>query len=274
MTKHTFADLERVLREMDRAPRTMTDGELQRAANAREQILSTPRAEPVRVGPDRQRRPRGRTLVALALTAAAAVGVPATIGGGAAFASWTATPTPLSRSSAAEAAATCQAALGGDSRGGRAVMGEKRGGWAFVLVDSPAGESACLMSEGLIGSSGGAARKNGFFGTFAADPPEAPAVARDGIVESESMGGSVPVSGRLPFTTTDGWFTWVRGFVGDDVTGVTVDPPVGPDVRATVSQGRFSAWWPSGEPSGSNPGVSGAWSYTVTLADGTTRPGA
>jgi hypothetical protein len=31
------------------------------------------------------------------------------------------------------------------------------------------------------------------------------------------------------------------------------------------------AWWPSAEPSSENPEVMGAWTYTVTLADGSTR---
>lgn len=128
------------------------------------------------------------------------------------------------------------------------------------------------MPEDLIGAPDGAARKNGFFGTFDVDPPEAPTPARDRIVETESMGGSVSLSGRLPFSTTEGWFSWVSGYAGSDVTGVTVHPPVGPDVEATVSQGRFSAWWPAGDARGDNPGVSGGWTYTVTLADGTTRP--
>ncbi|MGL5823697.1 MAG: hypothetical protein ACRCYU_02485, partial [Nocardioides sp.] len=61
------------------------------------------------------------------------------------------------------------------------------------------------------------------------------------------------------------------GYVGSDVVGVTVDPPVGPDVEASIQEGRFSAWWPAGEARGDNPGVSGAWTYTVTLADGSTR---
>lgn len=271
MTKRTFAELEVVLREMDPAPRILTEDERQRASATRDRILSTPGVEHVRTGSDRKNRHRGRALGAVAIAATVAIAVPAAIGGGSAFASWTATPQPLSRSDAAAAATTCQSALGIDGRSARAVISEKRGGWTYVLVESPAGEGACLMPEKLIGSSDSGARKKGLFGTFNTDPPEAPTPSPDGIVENGSMGGSVSLPGRLPFTSTDGWFSWVGGYVGSDVTGVTVHPPVGPDVEATVSQGRFSAWWPAGEARGDNPGVSGAWSYTVTLVDGTSR---
>ncbi|KQY58617.1 hypothetical protein ASD11_02890 [Aeromicrobium sp. Root495] len=118
---------------------------------------------------------------------------------------------------------------------------------------------------------GDADRKNGFFGNYNTEPPKAPVPARDGIEETWNIGGSVTVPGRLSLGTTEEWFTWVSGYAGDDVTGVTVHPPVGPDVEATVNDGRFSAWWPAGEVRGDHPGVGGAWSYSVTLVDGTTR---
>lgn len=75
----------------------------------------------------------------------------------------------------------------------------------------------------------------------------------------------------LPFTTDDGWLSWVQGYVGSGVTGVTVHPPVGPDVEATVADGRFAAWWPSNPPSSKHSAAMGAWTCTVTLADGSTR---
>jgi hypothetical protein len=85
------------------------------------------------------------------------------------------------------------------------------------------------------------------------------------------MGGSVSVPSRLPFRSVENWVGWVTGYAGSEVTGVTVHPPVGPDVEASLKGGRFSAWWPAGEARGDNPGVSGAWTYSVTLIDGTTR---
>ena len=269
MTKHDFAHLENVLREMDPAPPTLTEDEGHRAAAARDRIVATPNVDHVRV-PERRNRHRRSALVAVAIAATAAVAVPTLIGGGSAFASWTATPEPLSGSTATAAATTCRSALGIDDQGAQAVISEMRGKWTYVLVEGPAGEGACLMPEDRVGASSDAARKNGFFGTYDTDPPEAPIPARDGLIEAESMGGAVSLPGRLPFTSTEGWFSWVNGYVGGDVTGVTVHPPVGPDVEATVSHGRFSAWWP-GEVRGDDPGAGEAWTYTVTLTDGTSR---
>ncbi|WP_456694732.1 hypothetical protein [Aeromicrobium sp. P5_D10] len=265
MTKRSIAHLENVLREMDPAPPTVTEDERRRAAATRDRILATPREGHVGIEPDHKKRHRGRALVAVAIAATAAVAVPTLIGGGSAFASWTATPEPLSRSAATAAATTCRAALRIDDQRAQTVISEMRGKWTYVLIEGPAGEGACLMPEDHTN------RKNGFFGTYNPDPPEAPATANDGIIETVTMEGSVTVPGRLPFSSTDEWFSWVNGYVGSDVTAVTVHPPVGPDVEATVSHGRFSAWWPAGELRGDNSGVGGAWTYTVTLADGTSR---
>ena len=94
---------------------------------------------------------------------------------------------------------------------------------------------------------------------------------RDRIVEIESMAGSVATPGFWPFTHDEGMFSSVQGYVGADVTGVTVHTPVGTDVQASVAQGRFAAWWPSDLPSSENLAPMGAWTYTLTLADGSTR---
>lgn len=52
-------------------------------------------------------------------------------------------------------------------------------------------------------------------------------------------------------------------------TACTVHTPVGTDVEASVASGRYAAWWPSAVPSSENPLAMEAWTYTVTLADGT-----
>lgn len=265
MTKHTFAHLDDVLREMDPAPPTLTEDERHRAAATRDRIMATPSEGHVRIEPERKKRHRGRALVAVAIAATAAVAVPTLIGGGSAFASWTATPEPLSRSAATAAASTCRAALGIDDQGAQAVISEMRGNWTYVLLEGPAGEGACMLPDGH------ANRKDGFFGNYNTDPPEAPTPARDGIDETWNMEGSVTVPGRLGIGSSEEWFSWVNGYVGSDVAGVTVHPPVGPDVEATVSHGRFSAWWPGEPPSSDNPAVGKGWTYTVTLADGTTQ---
>ena len=130
----------------------------------------------------------------------------------------------------------------------------------------------CLMPESLVGQHNPAEHKiDGFFGG-STDVVRAPTVARDRIVESGNMAGSVPSPGFWPLTDDEGWFSLVQGHVGSDVTGVTVHTPVGTDVEASVAHGRFAAWWPSDQPSSENPEVMGAPTYTLTLADGSTTP--
>ena len=273
MSKHTHsARTDAALRDLDPASAaTLTEAERQRADAMLARILAAPGHEPVRPEPARPRRRRGRVLVPVGLLAAAAVAVPLTLTGGSAFASWTADPEPLSPSAAEAAAATCRSALDIRDQSARVVIGERRGGWTYVLLDGPDGEGACLMPDDLVGDNDVAARGSGFFGSYDTDPMPAPTPARDGIVETESAAGAVTLPGRLGVGTIEGWFTWVTGYAGSDVTGVTVHPPVGPDVEASLEDGRFSAWWPAGEARGDNPGVGGAWTYTVTLADGTTQ---
>jgi hypothetical protein len=274
MNKHTVDSMTiAALRDLDPAPTpVLTEAELERADATFARILTTPSHDHVAAEPDRPRRRRSRLLVPMGLVIAAAVPALLLLGGGSAFASWTPKPEPLTAAAATEAATTCRAALAMPDQGERVISAERRGEWTNVLIAGPQAEGACLMRDDLVGNPHPADRKDaGFFGSYDTDPAEAPTLARDRIDETESMGGSVSIRGRLPFSTHEGWFSWVSGYVGSDVIGVTVHPPVGPDVEATVEGGRFSAWWPGGAVKGDSPGVSGAWTYTVTLADGSTR---
>jgi hypothetical protein len=274
MTKHTaFARTAAALRELDPASTTtLTEEERQRADATLARILAAPGHEPGRTETDLpRRRRRRRVLIPVALLTAAAVALSTFLGGGTAFASWTAKPATLPPPTAAAAATTCRTALDMRDQGAGVVIAERRGGWTYVLLDGPGEEGACLMPDDLVGTRGVTARRSGFFGSYDTDPPQAPTPARDSIIETESMEGAVSLPGRLSVRTIDGWFIWVSGYAGRDVTAVTVDPPVGPDVEASLEGGRFAAWWPAGEARGKNPGVGGAWSYTVTLTDGTTR---
>ena len=114
-----------------------------------------------------------------------------------------------------------------------------------------------LMPNDLVGRTRG--DSDDFFGSYGAEPPAAPTVAPDGLEEGTSMVGS----------TEEGWFSWAEGHVGSDVTGVTVHVSSGLEIEASVVGDRFAAWWPSVEPSSDNPDES--WTYTVHLADGSTR---
>lgn len=251
------------LRDLDPASTTLDTHERRRAGEIFARIVSTPHDEPLTTAAPRRQR-RARVIAALGLTAMAAVLVPTALTAPA-LASWTATPAPLSPADAEAAASTCRAASALDASS-RLVIGERRGGWVYVLLEGT-GEAKCLMPDDQIGTGGDV----GFFGSFDPDPPAAPTPASDGLIEHDSQGGSMSVRGRVPLTTTKEWVYWVNGFVGRDVVAVTVQPDVGPKVEASVVDGRYSAWWPAGPARGDNPGISAGWTYTVTLTDGTTR---
>ena len=273
MTKPTVdAMTTAALRSIDPAPTTdLTGAERERADATFARILATPCEDRAPEEPARPRRRRSVVLAGLLGAAAAAVPV-VLLGGGSAFASWTPRPEPLEGAAASEAAAVCRSALEVPDRGERVVSAERRGEWTYVLIAGPRAEAACLMPEDRVSSQDSAdGGEGGFFGSYDTDPVEPPTVPQDGIDETESMEGNVPSRGVWPFGSDEAWFQWVRGYVGSDVTGVTVHPPVGPDVQASVAHGRFAAWWPSGRPGGENPEVTGAWTYTLTLADGRTR---
>ena len=260
------------LRALDPAPATTLTVEERRRADALlAAVVATPPGEPDPTGVGRPRGRARRRLVPAAFVATGVDALTTALGGGPAFADWSAVPVELPASAAAAAATTCRLGLDVPDRATSVTLAERRGGWTYVLLDGGAGEAACLMPDHLVGASGPRARRSGFFGSYDSERETPPTPARDGLVETESIAGTVSVPGRLPIRTVDGVFVWVTGYAGSDVTRVTVDPPVGPDVVASLADGRFAAWWPAGEARGGNPGLSGAWSYTVTLTDGTTR---
>jgi hypothetical protein len=273
MTKHTVDTMaDAVLRDLDPAPATaLTDAERERADATFARILATPSHDETSEAPLRPRRRWSRLLVPVALVGVAGAAVPTLLLGGSAFGSWTPTPEPLTAAAAREAAVTCRAIHGIPEQGERIAVAERRGGWTYVLITGSASEGFCLMPDDLVGHKEPAEhRKEGFFGGYTTDPVPAPTLAPDRIDQTEAMAGSVPATGSWPFSE-DEWFSSVQGFVGSGVTGVTVHTPVGTDVEASVANGRFAAWWPSAKPSSENLEVMGAWTYTVTLANGTTR---
>jgi hypothetical protein len=272
MNKHTVDTMTTAaLRDLDPAPKTvLTDEELERAEAMFARILATPSHAQAPEESDRPRRRWSRLLVPVGLVGAA---VPALLlGSGPVFASWTPKPQPLTAAAATEAATTCRTVLEVPDQGEPVVIAERRGGWTYVLIAGPQAEGFCRMPDDLVGHQDPADhRQEGFFGGYTTDPVEAPTPARDRIVETENIAGSVPTPGLWPFNNDEEWFSSVEGYVGSDVTGVTVHTPVGTDVEASVASGRFVAWWPSDQPSSENLEVMGAWTYTVTLADGSTR---
>lgn len=266
MSKHTTDTTAAALRDLDPAPETgLSEAERQRADATFARIVATPSDSPVPVEPARSRRRRWRLLVPVGLVGAAGAAIPALLlGGGSAFASWTPTPEPLTPARTAAAAATCRADLGIPDRGGQALIAERRGTWTYVLVSDPKAEGSCLMRNDVVGQDPTGHEVFGDY--YDTDPAKAPTVARDRIAEIGNTQASTD-QGWL----REAWLTWTYGYVGSDVTGVTVHTPLGFDVEASVDNGRFAAWWPSDPPSSENLDVMGPWSYTVTLVDGSTR---
>ena len=250
-----------VLHDLDPAgpAPALTEAERARADATFTRIVTTPDEHPLRVEPDRPRRPR-RLLVVAGLVGATGVAVPALLLGGTAFGSWTPRPTPLAGNAATVAGATCRAALGVPDRSEQVLVAEQRGEWTYVLLGGSGAEAACLLPNDLVGRDP-ADLEGEIFGQYDAEAAPAPRVGRGHIVETMSMSGDL--HGDL--------LNWVDGYVGRDVVGVTVHTPSGLKVEASVSGGRFAAWWPAGEARMDNPEIADAPSFAVTLADGSTR---
>lgn len=251
---------------MDTALRDLDPGsvaELTRAERARAdamfaRIVATPIDGSVPVEPAGPPRRRRRLLVTLGLAGAAGVGLPMLLlGGGTAYGSWTPEPESLSGAAATAAATTCRGALGQPDAGEQIAVAERRGDWTYVLLTGPGTESVCLMPNDLVGQNPGSATD--FFGSYSPDASAPPTLGNDVLDETTSGEGS----------TEEGWFAWTQGYVGRDVTGVTVHTSTGLDIEASVTGNRFAAWSPSTVQSSENPAES--WSYTVHLADGSTR---
>lgn len=262
------------LRDLDAAGSTeLTAAERDRADAMFARIVTAPAgASPDAPVAPARRRGR-RLLTGMGLAGAVGVAVPAMLfSGGSAFGSWTATPEPLTDAAAAEAAATCRSHLAMPDRGERIVIAEQRGAWTLVMMAGPEAEFTCLMADDSVDRD--PHNSDGVFMSAGGGAAAAPAIARDDLVEGTSMGGTVPDDELAPWADDEDWFTWAEGYVGSDVTGVTVHTASGKEVEASVSDGRFAAWWPAGEVDSDNPEVSGAWTYTLTLADGTTRDNA
>jgi hypothetical protein len=136
----------------------------------------------------------------------------------------------------------------------RTVLAEQRGDWTFVVMAAPDGtEGSCLTAQ----------HWTGVWGSGAINAGPAPALdgARDAV--SRSLGLD---------TTSEGGFYTLTGLVGDSVTGVTIT--VGDvQIEATVTTGRFAAWWPSPATPQDDKSVNPIPAVTLTLTfdDGSTR---
>ncbi|MER7420214.1 hypothetical protein ABT346_26100 [Micromonospora peucetia] len=256
--------LDTALRSLDAAG-TPTAEQHQRAAATLERIVATaPAADPTHPGAAAPvRRPRRRLLlipVAAAALTAAAVVLPGGGDGGRAYASWTPVPTALTTAEIDTVAPACRKRLRGgslDLERARLVLAERRGEHVALLyrTDDPDISGSCLarnlqgdddvddVDVGIGGSSG----------------PALPAPAR-GFTQGA-------IADYRDASITD-------GAAGADVAGVTIHAG-NLTVQASVSNGRYVAWWPGAaleldhdQPSGEGD-ARPIITYDLTLTDGT-----
>jgi hypothetical protein len=215
-------DIDTMLRTMDAAEPPATG----RDAALLERILATA-PEPV---PPR----RGRRIVLATAAVAAVAGVVAVLpvwpSGGRAYASWTPVPTALTPAEIDLIGPPCRAALH-DGRSldidrARLALAERRGEFAVLLyrTENPDMSGSCLVHN-IAGS----------------DEVDDLAAAVGG-----GSGPALPVSGQQ-FTqgaiADFGDASVTDGAAGPDVTAVTLHA-AGLTVQATVTDGRYVAWWP------------------------------
>lgn len=222
------------------------------------------------VGRRRARRSTVRWAIPAA-AAAALVGVMTVWGGpggnAPAYASWTAGPMPVDGADLATAESACREnvaeALGrtgedpttrptATPESFRTVASERRGDFLFLAMASSDGSTTTCFYDAakpseVRGSSAG-------LSTQGSPPPTSLAPN-----EIESNGGGMS-------SGPEGTYSFAEGRVGAEVAAVTVKSE-GREVRATVADGWFVAWWPSAEtaPNAPSPVVT----YDVTSRDGT-----
>lgn len=158
-----------------------------------------------------------------------------------AMASWTAQPSPVSGSAASAAADDCRdlairtSTLPEDVQASTfdSWLAERRGNFVFTVLQSSSGwEFRCIVKDRTgIDQDAGSSPEWGLVAARDFVAPTSPSrVTTLGIIENGMRSGSQ---------------FYVTGKVGEDVQRMTihVGGAVG-DVEATVTGGRFAAWWP------------------------------
>lgn len=168
-----------------------------------------------------------------------------------AYASWTAVPRPASAAESARWGSWCQQMHDeGTTRGYQVQLVELRGPYAYVVLGGSQGyEATCLITQE---NADGNHEAGGFSGPLPQQPTSEGLVTNS--VREVNDGGS-----KSAFEVT--------GRAGADVAALVFDID-GTEVKATLDNGYFAAWWPApaslfpkwGPP---NPNV------TITLKDGT-----
>ncbi len=251
------------------ARRGASDSGLARSSDAAEVVpIEAGRARQARRG----RRSGARWLIPAAAAAAlvgafALSGLP---GDEPAYASWTPDPTPVSGEVLTRAEAACRQGMADSARHVdelpaelrpitrpeemQTVVAERRGNYLFLAMAAENGSTQQCFFDADKPS-----RPHGMTGGAATASTPPPTVLAPGELEGSGGGAS---------SGPEGVYEFAVGRVGSDVTGVTVTAD-GKDVRATVTNGYFAAWWPgkAREANGASPLIR----YGVSLRDGTVR---
>lgn len=258
------ADLDTRLRSLDAAGHLTADHQRTASATLERIVATTPTdgpGVPDATPPLRRARRRLLLLPTAAAALVAAVIVPlGGEGGGRAYASWTAVPTALAAAEIDVVAPACRKQLRGgslDLQRARLVLAERRGEYVVLLyrTDDPDMSGSCLAHN----------RK----GTDDVDD-----------VNAGIGGGSGPALTAPARSFTQGAIADYRrasvtdGAAGAEVAGVTIHAG-DLTVQASVSNGRYVAWWP-GSAFERDPGrASGEvgprliLTYDLILTDGT-----
>jgi hypothetical protein len=160
------------------------------------------------------------------------------------LASWTGTPEALDTAGGEGSAAAdrCLDLTDGTGTGAAGISNaEIRGDVASMVVTRSGDASYCLAGSDGTGV----------------------AMAISPVAELPAEGLDLDTYGARG--SGDGEFNYVVGTVGADVREVVVRDH-GKTARATVEDGRMTAWWPGGRPDGLLTGT-----FTLTLKDGTHR---
>ncbi|MGI5139154.1 hypothetical protein [Streptomyces sp. CA-106110] len=246
-------NLPRLLAALDAAPvRELTEAESNRKEHLLRTVMNSAVSTSQPASPPRRRRPL-LWVAAGAVTATAVVAVVGQASHGASgsgvlpaaeLASWTGTPSRLPAASPVAIAAEkwCVKALGSDYSGTSVSYAnlDVRGSITSVVVTDGKTISYCLTDK--VGH--GMAEVIGPVKKLASN-----------AVEVDSAGGHGEGSTGL---------NYLVGSVGTDVKAVTLHDG-DRTIEATIQNGRFTAWWPSAEPTGS------AGKVDITLKNGSTR---
>lgn len=264
----------KMLRDLDPAPHVDPDEAARaRAAERLRMVLTAPTWEDQGTSHGRGPLRRSHAVRLAAMTAAAAAAVtavsvtPNLLGADSnAYASWTPVAQQSDASDREIADAACRDA-GLDLISPELVIAERRGQWLALLYTSADSTVATCMARLPLGSDDVGDIDLASAGGQGAVPVDGQ-FTQGPIFEQIGHGGFFGTGDRPTISLT-------LGDVGDQVAGVTLHTAAGEDVVATVSDGRYVAWWPGrafptdfDQPSGKG-GPEPTFTYSISLKNGT-----